>query len=255
MKKIFLISLLLVSCFSQAKELLPDSDEYELKYMTSDLASPFTTKADRILYTGTLLSVASLLYETGSNEDLQRRISNERPLGSFSQIGDIAGQLVPNAAYTLGMVGAYYLSDDPFIKAKSLHRAFYMFETSLYAGAASIVLKTIVNERRPNLHDNHSFPSGHSTTAFAFAGVIGLEHEWYYGVPAYVLAAYVAFSRLNDNAHYLHDTIAGATIGLSYAFGIWYNRHPGNDSQTQQNLFILPTDDLSGSIVNWQYHF
>lgn len=250
-----ILSLILSSCLARAQELVPDSDEYQLKYILGDLYSPLTTKADRILYSGALLSIASLIYESSSDEDLQKGISSSRPLGDYSKIGDIAGQLLPNALYSISMVGVYYLSDNAFIKSKSLHRAFYMFETTLFAGATTTVLKTIVSEQRPNLSDNHSFPSGHSTTAFAFAGVIGIEHEWYYSVPAYALAAYVGLSRLNDNAHYLHDTFSGATIGLSYAFGIWYNRHLSTDATTQQNFFILPTDDLSGSVVNWQYSF
>ncbi len=243
------LALLLILTISS----LAFSDEYDSKYMLSDLASPVTTKSNLILYSGALLSVASLLYENGSNEDLQKGVSRAKPLGESSKIGDLAGQLIPNAVYTLGMLGAYELSDDLSFKSKSLHRAFFMFESTLYAGVATTLLKTVVKEQRPNQADYHSFPSGHSTTAFAFAAVVGLEHEWYYSVPAYALAGFVAFSRLNDNAHYLHDTIAGATVGLSYAYGIWYNRHPAANSNAQ--FFVVPTDDLSGSIVHFKYNY
>ncbi len=37
---------------------------------------------------------------------------------------------------------------------------------------------------------------------------------WKAGVPAYVVATYVAGSRLQENRHYLSDVIFGATIGI-----------------------------------------
>ncbi|MDO9183288.1 MAG: hypothetical protein Q7U04_12820 [Bacteriovorax sp.] len=34
------------------------------------------------------------------------------------------------------------------------------------------------------------------------------------------MASYVGFCRMQDNHHYLHDVIAGATIGMSYGIPI-----------------------------------
>jgi hypothetical protein len=226
---------------------------YDTDTLLRDFVSPVTTKADRTLYGGTALSLLSLWYENSTNQQTQKDFSTSRPLGDTSKLGDVMGQLVPNAAYSLGMLGDYYFESDVSQKSKSLGRALFMFESSLYAGVVSNVLKVVVREPRPDNSDNYSFPSGHATTAFAFAGVIGMEHEWYYSVPAYALAAFVGVSRINDNKHYLHDVIGGAALGLGYAFGIWYNRHPEDSSQA--NLFILPTDDLKGSVAAWQTHF
>ncbi len=226
---------------------------YDTDTLLKDLISPVTTKADRTVYAGTTLSLLSLWYENSTNQQTQKDFSTSRPLGDSSKIGDLMGQLVPNAAYVVGMLGDYYFESDPSQKSKSLGRALFMFETSLYAGVMTNVLKVVIREPRPDNSDNYSFPSGHATTAFAFAGVIGMEHEWYYSVPAYALAGFIGVSRINDNKHYLHDVIGGATLGLGYAFGIWYNRHPSVSSNS--NLFILPTDDLKGSVAAWKMSF
>jgi membrane-associated phospholipid phosphatase len=60
-----------------------------------------------------------------------------------------------------------------------------------------------------------SFPSGHSASAFATAGVLQRHYGWEVGVPAAVVAAYVATARVHDNKHYLSDVIFGGTMGIA----------------------------------------
>jgi len=46
------------------------------------------------------------------------------------------------------------------------------------------------------------------------------RYGWEYGIPAYALASFVAYSRVEARDHYPHDVIAGASIGIvcSYIF-------------------------------------
>src|SRR5207249_8409885 len=57
------------------------------------------------------------------------------------------------------------------------------------------------------------FPSGHASITFASATVIERHLGWKYSVLGYVIASYVAASRLHDNRHYLSDVIFGAAVG------------------------------------------
>jgi undecaprenyl-diphosphatase len=60
--------------------------------------------------------------------------------------------------------------------------------------------------------NSHSFPSGHSTTAFAAATVLGGYFPRYR--PAfYVLAALIAWSRVVVGVHYPLDVLGGALLG------------------------------------------
>jgi membrane-associated phospholipid phosphatase len=66
--------------------------------------------------------------------------------------------------------------------------------------------------------DSYSFPSGHSTTAFAVATSLSLDYpKWYVIVPSYAYAGTVAYSRMHLGVHYPSDVLTGALIGSGCA--------------------------------------
>ena len=102
------------------------------------------------------------------------------------------------------------------------------------AGVVTPLLKDTFGRARPNTgegtwkfhgfgNDNAhaSFPSGHATNAFAAATAIAAHSDGYI-IPtiAYTLATGVAFSRVNDRAHFPSDVLAGALIGHAVARGL-----------------------------------
>jgi membrane-associated phospholipid phosphatase len=84
---------------------------------------------------------------------------------------------------------------------------------------ATYALKYAVDETRPN-GGSKSFPSGHTSVSFSAAEFMRKRYGWEYGIPAYALASFVAYSRVEAREHYPHDVIAGAAIGIvsSYIF-------------------------------------
>ena len=69
-------------------------------------------------------------------------------------------------------------------------------------------------------HD-FSFPSGHTIASFEAATAL-LLHDKKLGIPAMVIAALVAFSRLYLYVHYPTDVIASIILGVGLAFlGSW----------------------------------
>lgn len=89
-------------------------------------------------------------------------------------------------------------------------------------------LKRIVQKPRPDGSDNYSFPSGHTTSAFSGAAFIERRYGWQYGLPAYALAAFVGYSRIQAKKHDGWDVLAGAAIGTatSYLFTKPYSQKP-----------------------------
>jgi undecaprenyl-diphosphatase len=73
-------------------------------------------------------------------------------------------------------------------------------------------------EPKPLVHVPHNgaFPSGHASTAFACATVIAWASPRL-RVPAFVLAAAIAWSRVYVDVHWPLDVLGGAVLGVLVA--------------------------------------
>lgn len=187
------------------------------KRLLDSVTSPVTTDAKYVLGGGSAFTLWLALFKNQIVNPTQQEVVKKKPLGKYSVFGDRAGQMYPNIAYAVGMAGYGLFAWD----MHPVQNAISMFEASLYASLIVRGLKATVHEQRPNKSNvRNSFPSGHTTTAFTFAGYIGCQHSWPWGLAAYGLASFVAISRVNDNAHYAHDVAAGVTLGTTFGMGV-----------------------------------
>ena len=85
--------------------------------------------------------------------------------------------------------------------------------------------------------DYKSFPSGHATSAFAFASVISAETShwwpdtrWIVGPVLYGAATLTGVSRIYNNQHWASDVLAGAAIGTLTGIKVfrYQHSHPNN---------------------------
>lgn len=68
-----------------------------------------------------------------------------------------------------------------------------------------------------------SFPSGHTTAAFATATSLTLTYKkWYVWVPAYVYAGMAAYARMRLGVHYPSDVLGGMVLGTGSALLTWH---------------------------------
>lgn len=79
----------------------------------------------------------------------------------------------------------------------------------------------------------NSFPSGHTATAFGFAGVIFFASPLL-GLPALALAALVAWASLMVDAHHLSDVTAATLIALAVAWFFWRWAEKSGDAAWDQ---------------------
>ena len=89
------------------------------------------------------------------------------------------------------------------------------FATNL---ALTTALKYAINKRRPFNGGGQAFPSGHTSTTFQAASFIHFRYGFKYSIPAYALAGWTAYSRINATRHDGYDILAGAVVGIGSSF-------------------------------------
>jgi membrane-associated phospholipid phosphatase len=125
------------------------------------------------------------------------------------------------------------------LKDKKLEKAGVLATGSIIVSAGvTEALKHEFHRHRPNSgDDNHFFdgpsqspahtslPSSHTTTAFAVATSVASVYRYEHPIVppiAYGIATLVGLSRINDNAHWTTDVLAGALVGYVSAKGTLY---------------------------------
>lgn len=124
-----------------------------------------------------------------------------------------------------------------------------MVKTMAVSTAITFILKYTVNRKRPFEVDSlitkassgggPSFPSGHTSLAFATATSLSFAYpKWYVIIPSYLWAGTVAYSRMYLGVHYPTDVWVGAVVGtlsgfLSYKLNNWIYH--------KKNMPVIPT--------------
>jgi undecaprenyl-diphosphatase len=76
------------------------------------------------------------------------------------------------------------------------------------------VAAAVPSARQVEMPASHSFPSGHTAAAVAFATGVGRVMPLA-AIPLHLLAAAVGYSRVHTGVHYPGDVIAGAVLGAT----------------------------------------
>lgn len=153
----------------------------------------------------------------------------------------------------LSMYGIGRLSNNDRLAAVGLHGT----EALLLGAATGTVMKDFFGRARPFVDTTgpnpddwqlgrgwgrgsnyQSFPSGHTTAAFAAAGAVTAETSAYWPGATYFLigpvmyggAAVVGLSRMYNNRHWASDVLMGAAIGTFAGMKVvrYYRIHPGD---------------------------
>lgn len=117
-----------------------------------------------------------------------------------------------------------------FLINKEYRKIGFMILVALALGSilGEGIIKNIIQRDRPFISmegidmlikapTSYSFPSGHTTSSFAAAGVILINFK-NKSIYAFILAGLIAFSRIYLGVHFPTDIIAGIVLGLSCSY-------------------------------------
>jgi membrane-associated phospholipid phosphatase len=150
-------------------------------------------------------------------------------------------------------------------------------EAALLGSGVTGVLKGLLGRARPYVSvdtnprdfrllkgfsssNRQSFPSGHTTTAFAVASAVTSEvqrqwpkYTWYVGPVLYGGATLVGLSRMYHNQHWASDVALGAGVGTFSGIKVvrYSHQHPDNFiDRVILRTSIMP-DGRGGGVLAW----
>lgn len=170
-----------------------------------DFKNLATVPSARIAVAGSVAAAAS----SPADDDLAAW-AESAGTASYATLGDTIG----NAWFEGGAAVAAYAVGKAAHDARIAHIGSDLIRAQVLNGLLTSGIKLAVDRTRPNGQD-YSFPSGHSSATFASAAVLEEHFGWWVGVPAYAVGSFVSWCRVRDRAHWLSDTVAGATLGMA----------------------------------------
>jgi membrane-associated phospholipid phosphatase len=241
-------------------------------------AKPLFTHDDALLALGFAgLTVAMFPADKWVAGRLRSPSSNEnqfigRTATGFEIIADPGSIVVGSAAYLLGRFTSHKQLEDV-----GLHTT----EAIVLGSGVTLVLKDVLGRSRPFVTnstnprdfkfgkgfgdgDRQSFPSGHTTAAFAAAAAVTSEMHRLYpnstflvGGVMYGSATMVGLARMYHNKHWASDVLLGAGVGTFSGLKVvrYSHNHPAN----RINRWLLQTSivpngnggELVGMSIPW----
>jgi membrane-associated phospholipid phosphatase len=159
--------------------------------------------------------------------------------GAASKVGGLT-YMVPA---TLGLFAAGRFTGDGRFRAFSYDATQAVVVNAVYTD----LFKRLASRTRPDGSNNLSFPSGHTSNAFALATVANAHYGWKAGAPAYLAAGAIGLSRVTNDKHHLSDVLAGAALG--YITGRTTVRVNGTPEPRKPVFNLHPVSDAQGAGV------
>lgn len=213
----------------------------------SDIKAYFTAplhwnENDWLWFGGALAAVgAAHHYDTDVRKHFTQNLAPGQSVNS-----DDVHDAIPTAAVFLATFGYANLVGS----SDGRSEAWTMLEAAGLSGVSAYALKYAIRREGPDQTTDPnewlkgsggSFPSFHSTAAFAVGTVLAEsgndDYRWLRRLLGYGLGVATSYERLKHNAHWLSDTVAGAALGTASArFAMNRNYATGAAS----NLTLVP---------------
>ena len=204
------------------------------------------------------IAAGGLLVYSADGQLRHLAVKNDSPLNDSLASGF---EKFGNGGYELGLLGVYgglcYL-----LNGKEGGRtAVLAAQSFLAANAVGTLVKYSAGRARPYAGDGKrrftpfrfksartSFPSGHTTSAFAIASVFSRRcSSPAVGISAYALASGTALERVYDDKHWASDVFAGAVLGT--AVGRWIASPARAKARDSAMLFPVYSHRYAGAAM------
>ena len=189
-------------------------------YFTSPLR---WDEEDWLYFGGALIAI-------GAAHSFDERVRDHFATGSKAILnGGEDKNSLRDAAPTVALIAGTGLSAWYMDDRDGYRETWALIEAAAFSGATAEVLGYATGRERPDATTSSnewgkggdSFPSLHTTVAFAVGTVFAEsgndEYRWIRRIIGYGVAGATAYVRVDENVHWLSDTVAGAALGIATA--------------------------------------
>jgi len=198
------------------------------------------------------IGAAAALAAHPADDSINDHFAGSSGAGKFFAAGKYIGNFYVQLGTASGLyvIGRYILPENEKEGEgrtnKVSHLGFDLVRALVVSQALTMATKYAVQRDRPT-GECCAFPSGHASATFAFASVLE-RHLGYRGAwPTFVVASYVAASRLHDNRHFLSDVLFGSALGMASGWTV-VGRHGRN------NYAMMPLPTRGGMMIAVTYN-
>lgn len=169
-------------------------------------------------------------------------------------------QVVNESAYPAYYGASPVLWGGTLVLGEDLDPALRLTVTQAVTVGVTAALKRAINRPRPyaaltgvdardrhhtgdDIFDPYSFPSGHTSSAFAIASSLSLSYpEWYVIVPSAAWASAMGLTRMWHGVHYPSDVLVGAAIGVASGVAVHVLMPDvfGDEAEAQPVRIVIP---------------
>ena len=201
--------------------LYPPADAAILGDTLSDSIPPPTSSMKQFIFPSALFATGGAIAGIPALRKIEKSVYNGfNPTRKLTSIDNYTQYVPATAVFAMDAAG---------LKGRNKPQQQLLLYALGNVTATVIVqpMKRIIGRERPNKSDFHSFPSGHTSTAFVAAEFLHQEFGHYspwISIAGYATAATTGYLRMYNNEHWLGDVLAGAAIGMaSTKFIYWMN--------------------------------
>jgi membrane-associated phospholipid phosphatase len=164
-----------------------------------------------------------------ADASINQHLATSESANIFFKPGSIIGQ----GYFILPAAAATYVYGRVAQNGRVQHLGMDEIEAGLISLGMVEAIKVSVRRDRPTplpgqttTGTGFSFHSGHATLTFAAATVLQQHLGYKAGIPTYLIASYVAMSRLHDNVHWASDVVFGTGLGIMIGRSVtWHGRN------------------------------
>jgi hypothetical protein len=217
-----------VSLFSQSKEtnffkIIGNDFKTSFDDGVCVFSSPFRFSSADWIKTGAVIMVTGALMPLDKDISKEFAKNHNDTKNKIESVGNGYGNLITPVVLGGGIYSYGLFFKDEYVRETGR----MIFESVLFSGIITTVTKTVAGRSRPNsergpyfynmftLNEGSlSFPSGHSTVAFAVSSVLANRiHNIYATIGLYSLSTVAALSRIYSDKHWASDVVLGSAIG------------------------------------------